>query len=138
MARRGGAQKFSQDVMSVSFDGDFSAQLKAYGDKVKATFKEASFKAATVLYDEMKLRVPKGETKNLLNSIYRFRLKNTPDTEATFMVGVNVTKAPHWHFTELGTRKQAAKPYIRPTRDAKLGAAAQAAIQSIKERLANG
>lgn len=127
----------SKQSVRMAFDSDIEAQLNAYADKVKGTFKEAAFKAATVLYDEMHVRVPVGETGNLKASLYRYRLKDTPDSEAAFAVGVNVRKAPHWHFLELGTRRQAARPFIRPTYDAKISQAAQAAIRSIKERLAN-
>lgn len=127
----------SKESVKIAFNDDLSANLQNFADKVKGTFKEASFKAATVLYDEMKIRAPEGPTGNLQASIYRFRLKETPDTQATFRVGVNARKAPHWHFLEFGTRRQAAKPFIRPTYDAKIKTAADAAVQSIKERLSN-
>ena len=134
MARQ--AQLFKKQSVTMELDSDIEAQLNAYADKVKGTFKEAAFKAATVLYDEMHIRVPVGETGNLKESIYRYREPNTPDGEETFITAVNVTKAPHCHFLELGTRKQAARPFIRPTYDAKISEAGQAAIRSIKERLA--
>jgi HK97 gp10 family phage protein len=136
MARK--AKLFKKQSVTMEFDSDIEAQLTAYADKVKGTFKEAAFKAATVLYDEMHIRVPApvGGTGNLKASLYRYRLKDTSDSESTFAVGVNVRKAPHWHFLELGTRKQAARPFIRPTYDAKISEAGQAAIRSIKERLA--
>ena len=65
----------SKESVKIAFNDDLSANLQNFADKVKGTFKEASFKAATVLYDEMKIRAPEGPTGNLQASIYRYRLK---------------------------------------------------------------
>lgn len=122
---------------SVSFEltGDIKAQLDAYADKVKATFRPACFAGATVLYDEMRLRAPV-ESGGLRDAIYRYRLReDLMDFESVFFIGVNHIKAPHWHFFELGTRKMAARPFIRPTYDAKIKQAAERAKEVIRERL---
>lgn len=114
--------------------GDITAQLAAYGDKVKATFRPACFEAATVIYDEMKIRAPV-ESGGLKNAIFRYRLKENNKNESVFFIGVNHIKAPHWHFFELGTRHMAARPFIRPSYDSKIAKAAQRATEVIRERL---
>lgn len=122
---------------SVSFEltGDITSQLEAYADKVKDTFRPAAFAGATVLYDEMRIRVPV-KSGGLKDAIFRYRLKeNSSKDEAVFFIGVNHFKAPHWHFFELGTRHMAAKPFIRPTYDAKIAQAAEKATAVIRERL---
>lgn len=121
---------------SVSFEltGDIKAQLEAYAGKVKDTFRPACFEAATVIYDEMKTRAPV-DSGTLKNAIFRYRLKENNKDESVFFIGVNHIKAPHWHFFELGTRHMAAKPFIRPTYDAKIAQAAKRATDVIAERL---
>ena len=122
---------------SISFEltGDVKAQLEAYADKVKDTFNSACFAGATVLYDEMQVRVPV-QSGGLKNAIYRYHLKeNSSKDESVFFIGVNHIKAPHWHFFEFGTRHMAAKPFIRPSYDAKIKQAAQRATEVIRERL---
>lgn len=47
-------------------------------------------------------------TGNLLKGVYSSHTPGTFVAEA----GIN---APHWHFAEYGTRKQAARPVIRPS-----------------------
>lgn len=121
---------------SVSFEltGDITSQLEAYADKVKDTFRPACFAGATVLYDEMRLRAPV-KSGGLKNAIFRYRLKENNNNESVFFIGVNHIKAPHWHFFELGTRHMAARPFIRPTYDAKIAQAAKRASDVIAERL---
>lgn len=121
---------------SVSFEltGDIKTQLEAYADKVKETFRPACFEAATVIYDEMKIRAPV-KSGGLREAIFRYRLKENNNDESVFFIGVNHIKAPHWHFFELGTRNMAARPFIRPSYDAKIAKAAQRATDVIRERL---
>ncbi len=125
----------NKESFSIAFTGDITAQLEAYAENVKDTFRPAAFAGATVLYDEMRLRVPV-KSGGLRDAIFRYRLKeNSNKNESVFFIGVNHIKAPHWHFFELGTRHMAAKPFIRPTYDAKIAQAAEAATNEIKERL---
>lgn len=124
----------SKNTISFEMTGDIKSQLEAYADKVKDTFRPACFAGATVLYDEMRTRAPV-ESGGLKNAIFRYRLKENNNDEAVFFIGVNHIKAPHWHFFELGTRKMAARPFIRPTYDAKIKQAAERAKEVIRERL---
>lgn len=115
---------------------------------------------ALVFYEEMRLRVAEDEGQ-LRDAIYHWH-----DDEAAargvqrYLVGPNKKQAPQWYWVEYGhwrtnvvfrdengrtfpiTRKLAtpvwvpAKPYVRPTWDAKAGAAVQAALQRMSQRFA--
>ena len=124
----------SKSSVSFAMTGDITAQLNSYADKVKATFRPACFEAATVIYDEMRTRAPV-ESGGLKNAIFRYRVKDNSKVESVFFIGVNHIKAPHWHFFELGTRFMSARPFIRPSYDAKIAKAAQRATDVIRERL---
>jgi len=124
----------SKSSVSFAMTGDITAQLNAYADKVKATFRPAAFEAATVIYDEMRIRAP-FKDGGIKDAIFRYRVKDNSKVESVFFIGVNHIKAPHWHFFELGTRFMAARPFIRPSYDAKIAKAAQRATDVIRERL---
>jgi hypothetical protein len=103
---------------------------------------------------------PDVHTGKLLGSIYRFYDKKVSVSgRFTYHIGPNVAKAPHWHLIEFGhwrvnmiirlpngrlvattERLESpiwvpAKPFIRPTLDAKSGIAIHAARLSIAESL---
>lgn len=126
----------AKQAFSMKMSGDIAAQLKAYQAEVRATFREAAFAAATVFYDEMQNTVPE-VTGTLKQAIYRYReVDKSKDGVEVFSVGVNVVKAPHWHFLEYGTRRQAAQPFLRPAYDKKSGEANKAATETMRKRLA--
>lgn len=115
---------------------------------------------ALVFYDEMRARAPDDEGE-LRDAIYHW---HDDDAQARgvqrYLVGPNKAKAPHWYWVEYGhwrtnvvfqgkdgstwhiTRKLAhpvwvpAKPYVRPTWDAKAGAAVEAALARMAQRFA--
>jgi len=153
------AKLHEQDSFSVSFNRDLQAQLQAFSDNfVNDVLRPAAYAAATVLYDEMRLRVPE-KTGALKASIYRWREKQD-NNRAIFYVGVNKRKAPHWHLIEYGhyqiyrvywnaevqdwrTIRQLlptpifspARPYVRPTFDAKYKTAIDTAMRVVEEKV---
>lgn len=161
MARRSNARQYEVGSFSMSLDGDIQGQLnKFFGDIADKCYRPATYVASTVLYDEIKLRVPK-DTGGLENAIYRYREKSDTHinnlNKSTFYVGVNKRKAPHWWLIEHGhwQRRQAillngkwvtlknplanpkyvpAQPYFRPAIDAKMNEALQAGLIEFKKR----
>lgn len=160
MARRSQARLFNAKTFSVEFDSNIKEKLDKFaGDLVNEALRPAAYAGVTVLYDEMRIRVPVGEGL-LKSAIYRWRDKDNIGEQAIFYVGVNKKKAPHWWWMEHGhyqyhtvikldsgeyiTLKNKplpqpkyipAKPYIRPTVDAKMGEALEVAKTVLTERL---
>jgi hypothetical protein len=153
-------QLFNKETFEMRLDSGISDALRALSNNfVTQVCRPAAFVAATVLYDEMRLRVP--ERNGLLKkSIYRWREKTGTTQRAIFYVGPNKRLAPHWHLLEYGhwvtrqayfdeveqrwitTKKFLAqpffvppKPYIRPTYDAKIQVALQAGYAEMKRRI---
>jgi hypothetical protein len=155
-------QLFGKETFAMQLDEGISQQLQALGENfVDQYCRPAAFVASTVLYDEMRLRVPV-KTGLLKKSIYRYREKTETNKRSIFYVGPNKRIAPHWWWAEFGhfvtrrvyfdedtqqfiTTKEflanpymvAARPYIRPTYDAKMNAALQAGLAELKRRLKN-
>jgi hypothetical protein len=130
--------------------------------------RSGAYAGAAVFYNEMRQRVPIGETGNLYASIYHWHDdKLSKATQQIYMIGPNKVKAPHWHNVEYGhwrynrfangrwQRSKSnpnargpgahdlpgalaqpvwtpAKPYIRPTFDAR----AQSSLTAIRTRMA--
>lgn len=160
MARRSQAKLYNASTFSIEFDSNIKEKLEKFaGDVVNEALRPAAYAAVTVLYDEMRIRVPVGEGL-LKSAIYRWREKDDIGEQAIFYAGVNKRKAPHWWWIEHGhfqyhtvvrlengdfiTLKNKplpqpkyvpAKPYIRPTADAKIGAAMDEAMKVLKQRL---
>lgn len=151
------ARQFDKDSFSISFDNNIEQGLnKLFADASNELYRPAAYAAATVLYNEVVTRVPE-RTGKLKSAIYRFREKQDTDDKSIFYVGVNKRKAPHWWLIEHGhfQQKQAllidgkwvtldrplanpryvpAKPYFRPSVDAKMQDALQAGISEFKKR----
>ena len=95
--------------------------------------------AAKVIVDDVKSRIPVGETGNLKTAVYRYRSRrNSATGRETFFVGIRQGKAQYkdtaynrrkgrvgknyktageayyWRFLEFGTVKMQAKPFMRP------------------------
>ena len=112
--------------------------------------------AAKVIVDDVKSRVPVGETGNLKTAVYRYRSRrNSATGRETFFVGIRQGKAQYkdtaynrrkgrvgknyktageayyWRFLEFGTAKMQAKPFLRPSFEANKSRA----VEVIKERL---
>lgn len=145
------------DKFSFKFDSEKMVKaIKAYHGDVKHSMRSAALAGAKVLYEDMIPRVPvskaprKVKSKTyypgtLRKSIYHaFSEPKSSGTRAVYHIGPNKRKAPHWHLIEYGhwTKKVGkrgplqpkwvpAKPYIRPTWDAK----GPAAVEAMKARL---
>jgi HK97 gp10 family phage protein len=112
--------------------------------------------AAKVIVDDVKARVPVGETGNLKTAVYRYRSRrNSATGRETFFVGIRQGKAQfkdtaynrrrgrvgksyktageayYWRFLEFGTAKMQAKPFLRPAFEANKSRA----VEVIKDRL---
>lgn len=155
------AKLFRANSVSFSMEGDIEAQVAAFFDRIKEeALRPAAHAMAVVLYDEMRLRVPHRLGK-LQSAIYRWfdDKRSTPDRK-TYMVGVNVKKAPHWWLVEYGHwRRHAvvqlddggwitlknrplkvpvfvpAQSYLRSSVDAKLKASAEAGRRRLAEKV---
>jgi hypothetical protein len=160
--RRSQAKTYQKKSFSIALGSELEDGLDAlFDDFTNKCCRPAAFAASTVLYDEMKLRVPE-KTGTLLSSIYRFREKDTHSNldKAIFYVGPNKRIARHWSLVEhghfqiyktyfdaerdtwvtirnepLATPKFIpAQPYIRPTYDAKIELALKTGLQVLKQR----
>lgn len=112
--------------------------------------------AAKVVVDDVKTRVPVGETGNLKTAVYRYRSRrNSATGRETFFVGIRQGKAQYkdtaynrrkgrvgksyktageayyWRFLEFGTAKMQARPFLRPAFEAQKSRA----VEVMKERL---
>jgi len=164
MARRSQANVYDAGRVSMQFDESITSQIEAFkGDFVEKVLRPAVFKGATVLYDEIKLRVP-SDSGSLKNAIYRWKQDSETHIEnngqVIYYIGVNKRKAPHWHWIEHGYYQIYAKffdedsgewkssnallpapkfipaqPYIRPAYDAKINAANAAVLKEMQEIL---
>lgn len=111
---------------------------------------------AKLIVDDVKTRVPVGETGNLKTAVYRYRSRRNSSTgRETFFVGIRQGKAQfkdtaynrrkgrvgktyktageayYWRFLEFGTAKMQAKPFLRPAFEANKSRA----VEVIKDRL---
>lgn len=160
------AQTFDKETFAMQLDSGITAALKALSDNfVNQVCRPAAFVASTVLYDEMRLRVPK-DSGTLKSAIYRWREKSETHINNTvrsvFNVGPNKRIARHWWLVEHGhwqiyqvywneekqawrtskkllaaPRYVAAQPYIRPTYDSKIKVALQAGLAEMQRRIKN-
>lgn len=155
------AKLFRANSVSFSMEGDIEAQVGAFFDRIKEeALRPAAHAMAVVLYDEIRLRVPHRLGK-LQSAIYRwFDDKRSTSDRKTYLVGVNVKKAPHWWLVEYGHWRRheviqlpdggwitlKAKPlrpavfvpaqsYLRASVDAKLKLAAEAGRRRLAEKV---
>jgi HK97 gp10 family phage protein len=64
---------------------------------------------------EVLARTPLGPTGNLRKAIFLDATDPFHDPKGpSVLVGINHRIAPHWHFLELGTSRQNARPFFRP------------------------
>lgn len=119
--------------------------------------RKASYEVCTVLYDELRLTVPKA-TGNMEKAIYRYRHENSGAANEFWTVGVNLVKAPHFHLVEHGhwqpykvifsggrfitTKEKLSSPkwtppnaFFRASYDSKINVALQAGLDSLKAQL---
>ena len=124
-------------------------RLDALRANVEGAVRPAAQAGIQVYYDEVKERTPVGEsvhhTKgkkqtfqpgNLKASIYQaYAEKESSDKLAVYRVSYNKKKAFYGRFVEGGTSKMAAKPFIRPSYDARREDAINAARKELRERV---
>ncbi|WP_219209214.1 HK97 gp10 family phage protein [Variovorax boronicumulans] len=128
------------------------AALDGMEEAMLALVRPAAQAGAQVLYDEVRARVaPMRKTGNLYTSIYQAYSDQSTPERAVYHISWNARRAPHGHLVEFGhmqtrkvfltddgkwrtskellavPRRVAAKPFIRPAYDAKVGAALAAA-----------
>ena len=104
----------------------------------ESTLRQAAVAGARVFLDEMKLRAPK-KTGNLLdNLIISYDADGSvPGKLATYIVTFS-RKAWYARLLEFGTSRMAARPFIRPSFEAKKQEAAQVVIDKIQGAVADG
>lgn len=100
--------------------GDFEADLSKFEKDIqeKVLFSGAAA-MGRVIYDEVKLNASPPrlgrKTGNLSNAIYwAFSPEKSSDSQKTYRVSWNKSKAPHGHLLEFGTSKMPAHPFLRP------------------------
>ncbi len=150
-----GPVTFPVNGSAVSIDGDLSASLKALEAALREkVLRSAAYAGAKVFYNEMRLRVPV-KSGRLYAAIYHAHSPelSKPDRQV-YRIGPNKRKAPHWHQVEFGhwrvnaiidgkfTKMKLAEPvwvpahpYVRPTYEAKAGAALTAMKTRMSERM---
>jgi HK97 gp10 family phage protein len=125
-------------MIDIKFDtSSLQKNLEQFAKDIQEqAIRPAAYAASKVLYEEMQIRVPVGETGNLKNSIYQYHNeKLSQDGKQVYSVGVNKRKAPHWHLLEYGTIRAPAYPFIVPTYDAKIVQAMAAARARLAEKI---
>ncbi|MCE4541385.1 MULTISPECIES: HK97-gp10 family putative phage morphogenesis protein [unclassified Caballeronia] len=106
----------------------------------ESALRQAAIAGARVFYREIKVRaMPHYRTGVLENSIKTVFVPEDSVTGeiATYAVTVN-QNAWYARLLEFGTSKMAAKPFIRPSYEAKRQEAGQAVINSLQEAVSNG
>ena len=139
------------DAFRIDFDtAALDAALDDLTESIKEQARPAAQAGAEVFYREVLARVPvstkvrksKGKTYTpgaLKASIYQAYSKdNSSDGKATYHISWNARKAPHGHLVEYGTVKMAARPFIRPSFDAKQAQALEAAKAKLEEGMQKG
>lgn len=146
-------------MISVKIDGlkELQKALEQLPKEIQGRpLRSAVSAAAKVVVDDVKTRVPVGETGNLKTAVYRYRSRrNSATGRETFFVGIRQGKAQYkdtaynrrkgrvgksyktageayyWRFLEFGTAKMQARPFLRPAFEAQKSRA----VEVMKERL---
>lgn len=161
MARSRVATLRPKRSVAIKIRGDMVGALTRFEEEVKGdALKSAAWAGATVMYDEMRERVPT-KSGGLKDSIYRWRDRGKQSKDlVVYAIGPNKAKAPHWHLIEYGhylinvviknaitgesqglkTRRLQKTfvppvPYIRPTFNAKVRQALTAMRRRLGERV---
>lgn len=99
---------FGRQTVSMQLKGDLKQALEDFGERVKAeAFRPAAYAAAKTLYDEMRRLAPVGDGEKtkarLQDAIYHYFVTDrSTDEKKIYAIGVNKSKAPHWHLVEYG------------------------------------
>jgi hypothetical protein len=145
----------------ISFNGSNIAEsMQNFNREMQEkAMRPAAFDMCTVLYQELQLTVPKDDG-TMLDALYRFRNPNSGAAVENWTVGVNQSKAPHFHLIEEGhwqpykvvrgadgkfytTSQLLPSPkwippnaFFRAAYDAKIGQALNVGLLSLKNRIA--
>lgn len=145
----------------LAYSSDMSAKLQLlHSTFFESALRSAAHQGAVVFYNEMRAKVPKGDTGNLFDSIYRKHVTSqSGQFKQVYHTGPNKKKAPHWFWLEYGymqpfkvfmlpngewrTSKERLpqpkfippNPYIRPTFLAKRGEALSRMREVLGQRL---
>jgi HK97 gp10 family phage protein len=123
------------------------SKLDSFTKKVSVGVRPATQAGTQVFYNEVAQRLsklgapgqysapgqaPLSQSGDLKLSIYQFYVKEeSSDTRATFLISWRKKDAFYGRMLENGTSKMAARPFLRPSFDAKQ----VAAIQAVRSRL---
>lgn len=87
--------------------------------------RSAVYAGAKLLYEELVRRAPEGPTGNLKKAVYHWHDdKQSIGGKQVYAIGVNKSKAPHWHLVEYGHWRRNQIVPIDADRAAKYGKAA--------------
>lgn len=126
--------------IQTSLSSDITSGLDALEKKIEGEVLLSGVAAmARVIYDEVKLNTTRHvKTGTLRDAVYRaYSPESSTDSSKVYHVSVNKKKAPHWHFLEYGTSRQAAQPYLRPAFN-RIQDAIKAGSDRMKDRLEGG
>jgi HK97 gp10 family phage protein len=134
------------DGVTLRVDGlsDLQEKLRQLGPRLSRNGLRSAVNAgAQVIRREVKARAP-SDTGTMQRAIYVKQIREkSSDVQQTFFVGVRSGKrfqkkgldAYYWRYVEFGTRKMAARPFIRPAFEAKKSAAVEAIKAKLAERI---
>lgn len=140
-------------IVSASLDlSSINARYDKLTAAARASVRPAAQAGAQVFYDEVRARAPVGDkphsTKgkkftfqpgNLRAAIYQaFVQDESGETQATYRVSWNKSKAFYGQFLEFGTSKMAAQPFLRPGYDAARQRALSAVRSMLREQMKGG
>jgi HK97 gp10 family phage protein len=106
----------------------------------ESTLRQAAVAGARVILDEMELRVPVATGKAKKSLLIAYDKEVSVEGKVASYIVTWSKAAFYLRFVEYGTSRSAAKPFMRPSFEAKKTAAAEAVRQVIDEKLkaANG
>lgn len=104
----------SVDIAGLGALAEDFARLKRGAQK--RVLRQATMAGARVASKEIKSAAPVDEG-DLKRGIRPAAKRGTTDGQASAGVRVSGAGSRHWHFSELGTSKEPARPWIRPTWD---------------------
>lgn len=90
-------------IITASLNG-FRAALDSVGAEMLDAARPAAYDGSDVILAEINSKVASmGQRKGLLhNAIYRVFARRSQDDVPIYDIGVNMKKAPHWHWIEYG------------------------------------
>ncbi|MFH0914832.1 MAG: HK97-gp10 family putative phage morphogenesis protein [bacterium] len=115
-------------------------KLKALQAEVKSALKEASLAGAEPIHDEAERLAPRRKTVTKIGHLAdHIEIEVAKSTATSCLVRIGPDK-DHWYgrFSETGTVKMAAKPYLRPAIDTQGDEALEAFSKEMRARLKIG